>query len=419
MEMMLKTSIIRAITHLSVGVGLAAAATAEVSANPIPAALDNEIYKISLDQRIRVELADVDGADDAQAYTLRTRLGVGLKPWKGISVYGELENTWSFDNDSYFDAVSAPNGKTTIADPENTELNRAFVQFEKAEWMELTLKAGRQRIILDDARFVGNVGWRQNEQTFDAAAAQTSFGIEGLTAQYAYLWDIQRIFGDKGSPATRDFSSDSHLVRAHYAGLEDLAFTAFVYLLDFGGDSPGNSANSYGIRANGHFDLTDELYLNYAGSYAYQHDAANNPIDYSTHYLAAEATLGKKSLGDASIGYELLGSDSGARFVTPLATAHKFNGFADAFLDNGGPNGLQDLYVTLAPNLPWKLKGKLSYHHFWSDHGSDTLGNEVDAVLSRSLNQYLTALTKVAWFDGDRPGPPDLWRVWFQLSFKY
>jgi hypothetical protein len=32
----------------------------------------------------------------------------------------------------------------------------------------LDLTLGRQRINLDDQRFVGSVGWRQNEQTFDA-----------------------------------------------------------------------------------------------------------------------------------------------------------------------------------------------------------------------------------------------------------
>ena len=45
----------------------------------------------------------------------------------------------------------------------------------KYGWTDLdaTLIFGRQRIKLDDDRFIGNVGWRQNEQTFDALTFKT------------------------------------------------------------------------------------------------------------------------------------------------------------------------------------------------------------------------------------------------------
>jgi hypothetical protein len=401
------------------GAAVAGSAIADESANTMPW-LDNDVYKLSLDVRGRIELADIDGADDSEAYTLRTRVGLGLKAWHGLSVFGELENTTSADDDSYFDNVSTPNGKTIIADPENTELNRAFIRYERADWAELEVKGGRQRIIFDDARFMGNVGWRQNEQTMDAALAQSSLGIDGLTAQYGYLWDIQRIFGDQGLPPTRDFGSDSHIIRVHHRGLDRPAVTVFAYLLDFEMDSPGNSADTYGFRVTGDIELGDELQLKYAGSYAFQRDAADNPDDYEAHYAAVEATLGAQSLGSVTLGYELLGSDDGeARFVTPLATAHKFNGFADVFLDNGGPLGLQDFYVAVSPELPFELKGKLIYHHFWSDEKGRSLGDEIDAVISRKLNSHLSALTKFAWFEGTSDGPLDRWRLWFQVELSY
>ena len=75
----------------------------------------------------------------------------------------------------------------------------------------------------------------------------------------------------------------------------------------------------------------------------------------------------------------MLGSDDGdARFVTPLSTAHKFNGWADAFLDNGGTAGLQDVYVYLSPRLPCNLTGRIVYHHFWFDEGGMSASDEVD-----------------------------------------
>ena len=106
-------------------------------------------------------------------------------------------------------------------------------------------------------------------------------------------------------------------------------------------------------------------------------------------------------------------------FGTPLATAHKFNGFADAFLNNGGARGLRDLAFTVAPELPWKFKGKLIYHEFWRDDGGGRLGGEFDAVVSRPFNKYLSGLAKFSVFDGTSKGPSDRWRLVFDLTFKY
>ena len=95
---------------VSVGLGLlvslvTSAAYAEESINPLPW-LDNDIYKVSLDMRGRIELADMNRFQNSEAYTVRTRLGLGFKPWHGFSAYAELENTTSADNDSYFDGAS-------------------------------------------------------------------------------------------------------------------------------------------------------------------------------------------------------------------------------------------------------------------------------------------------------------------------
>jgi hypothetical protein len=400
-------------------------APAEPTAPDLPW-LDNEWYKVHLDARARIGLANIDGFAGSQAYTLRTRAGLGSKPWHGLSAFAELENTWSLADDEYFDGVSSRTGKSIIADPGNTELNRAWAQYESAALfgspVSAKAKGGLQRIIFDDARFIGNVGWRQNEQTFRAAFGQSNLGVDALSAQYAYLWYIQRIFGDKGpTAATRDFDSDSHLARVSYTGIAGHELTAFTYLLDFQNDSPTNSANSYGLRAAGSFGLGEKLALGYSASYAYQTDAASNPLDYEAHYAWAHLDLGQQGLGVVGVTYELLGSDDGnAVFVTPLATAHKFNGYADVFLNNGGPQGLQDLYLSVAPALPWMLKGQLDYHEFWQAEGGDHLGREVDVVLGRPINRTLSVLSKWAWFDGDdAQAPADRWRISFELEFKY
>ena len=323
--------------------------------------LDNEYFKVYLNLRARMELADFDGLSSSQAYTVRTRLGLGNKPWNGLSVYVEGENVFSFADGEYWDTVESPTGQSPIADPEETELNQLYLRYQNPDLLGLEFVGGRQRITLDDDRFVGNVGWRQNEQTFDAALVALS-PVDHFTATYAYLWDIRRIFGEN----SRDLDSQSHVINLSYHDQAPVDVVVFAYLLDFEnshqleGFARSMSSNSYGFRVTGKQAISGPWSVSYAGSYAVQTDAGDNPVSYTAHYVAAEAGLGNGELGALAVGYELLGSDDGrARFVTPLATLHKFNGWADAFLDNGGPNGLQDLYLSVAPKLPRGLTGKV------------------------------------------------------------
>jgi hypothetical protein len=121
-----------------------------------------------------------------------------------------------------------------------------------------------------------------------------------------------------------------------------------------------------------------------------------------------------------------LGSDDGvARFNTPLATAHKFNGFADVWVNNGGPNGLRDLAVTLAPKVPFGLEFQLIYHKFWADETGKNLGNEIDGVLSKKLPHGFMVMTGAAYFDSTEAsraaplGNTDLWRWSVDLNYKF
>lgn len=388
-------------------------------------ALDNPYYKINLDFRARMELADFNNPpadqadpDGSQAMTFRTRFGVGSKEFYGFSGMAEGEGTFSADTSLYFDTVSEANGQTPVADPETFELNRLWLQYANKGLANLKLKAGRQRIVLDDARFIGNVIWRQNEQTYDSAMVQTNGGLENLSFTYAYLLNVRRIFGDQGPPNRRDFESDSHILNAQYALPRGINLTGFVYLLNFE-NSPGNSSNTYGGRIVTSQNVKP-VKLGLIASYARQTEAGDNPVDYNADYVAIEASVGHK-LGAIKTGFELLGSDDGeARFVTPLSTAHKFNGYADVFLNNGGTNGLQDLYLTVSPKLPYGFGGFATYHRFWSHEGGQDLGNEFDFVVKRAFGKHLGGLVKGAYFIADNSSSlRDTWRLTFDLNVSY
>lgn len=385
--------------------------------------------KVDLRLNLRTEFADSDGGKTSQAYTSSLRLGYGTAEYHGFSAYLGFEDVRSADDDLYNAAgLNNENRRTVIADPEATKINQAYLNyfFEPAMTQ---IRAGRQRLNLDDARFVGNVGWRQNEQTLDGLLVRNT-SIEGLEATYMYVYEVNRIFGDDRSAAVPsanlDFESDSHLFNVSYSGfdelgIEDLTVTAFAYVLDFSGGNAtarANSSNTLGFRASGGIDLNDSIDVGGTFSLAHQVDGEDNPTGYRANYFLLEAEAGEENLGRAFIGIEVLGSYHGrAQFRTPLATAHKFNGWADAFLNNGGPKGLQDIYVGIAPRLPFEFQGKLVYHRFNSEDGGGNLGWEFDAELKRKIYKDVSGLVKYAYFDGQRN--PDIYRLWFQLTLAF
>lgn len=370
--------------------------------------------KVSFDLRLRAEYADQQGMDASQAYTERLRLGYGTKPFRGLSFFVDIEDVRSADYDLYNAAGlnNQPN-KTVIADVQDTELNRLFALYERDR---VTAIVGRQRIILDDARFVGNVAWRQQEQTFDAATITTTI-IPQVKVFYGYVDEVNRIFGPD---ARRDFASDSHLLNAKYDGLSWGTLTAFAYLLDFR-NSQANSSSSVGARFSGDQDVSDDLTWNYTASYAYQEDAAENPLNYATHYYAVQTGVAWRQTLRFGAGYEVLGSQGGrASFQTPIATLHGFNGWADLFLTTPA-DGIEDLYFTIGGSFPrCGLDASIIGHLFFSEDRATDFGRELDAQVKWRANKVLAVTGAVALFDGANNRLPDyLQRVWLQTEITF
>ena len=389
--------------------------------------------KPTLNMRFRWEAANIDGLKGSNAVTLRTMLGYQTKPYYGFDTYTQFLNILAVDEGAYFDGVP-PNtdGRTPVADPEVSEINQGFIRWSSSglpngeSWFAksgTSVIGGRQQIVFDDARHIGDVIWRQNQQTYDGGRFTTALGIDKLEGSYAYIAGVKRIFGDNGAAGspTRDFDSESHFIHVNYSGIDLFKVSAFAYLLDFD-NSPANSSDTYGFRATGKLDLGERFFTGYTASYAYQQDAGENPNDYEANYYNVEGVIGLKKWVTLAVGYEVLGSDDGiAQFRTSLSTAHKFNGWADTFLDNGGPVGLEDIYVSLAPNLPWGLKGRLVYHKFDSNDGGLDYGQEIDGIVTKKLWNHVLLLGKFAYYDGEDGGPAraDRYRFWIETNITF
>ncbi len=370
---------------------------------------------VSLTLRYRFEFVDQDGLDkDAKASTLRTALGYKTGDFYGFSAMLEFENTTVIGDEDYNNTI---NGKTefpVVADPEHTEVNQVYLSYNGLD--KTTMRLGRQRIILDNARFVGNVGWRQAEQTYDAFSVKTG-AIPDTTLYYAYIQNVNRIFTDE-HPTKSDLRMNSHLINAAYSGLKWLKITGYAYLIDFD-DTPDNSSKTFGLRLNGAVAVSDSFKVVYAGEYADQSEFADGASYIDADYIRGELGFAA-GMVSAKAGYELLSGDGNYGFSTPLATLHAFNGWADKFLGTPG-SGLQDIFVE--GKLQVKGFKLLSvYHLFSSDNGSYDYGSELDIVLTKKFGKHYLAGAKYAGYfaddNSDNTGGPSIDTDKFWLFFQ-
>lgn len=417
-----------------------AAATAAPAATPTSSAFEDFFSaklpaaiakgKFNLNSRLRYEYVDQDGTpaitDPSHAPTLRTRFGFTSAPLYGFQGMLEAENITVLGSKHNYNAAgtSGEPEKPIVADPATTELNQAWLSYTYTN--SLTVKGGRQRIALDNHRFVGDVGWRQNMQTFDAATIEAK-PIKELTLYYGYIWDVHRIFGDVDGlgAANRDFNSRSHLMNVSYAPFGFGRFVGYSYLLDLeNGGGTAQSCATYGGYFAGSANATDKISFDYRAEFAYQTDYADSPQEYGAEYYNIEAGMTLKPFSFGA-GYEVLGTDSNdagagsVGFKTPLATAHAFNGWADLFLATPA-KGLRDVYAYGQVVLPAQVPLRAVYHKFDADSGGGDYGYEVDLQALKKFGKHWTVLAKYAYYDGkDAPVAVDVQKFWAQVEFNF
>ncbi len=375
-----------------------------------------------IDARLRYEGVDQEPmAENAEALTLRARLGFETgKAWEtALLVEGEFVWPWVSDYNSTI------NGKTqypVVADPESYEFNR--VQLVNTSIPQTTVTLGRQRINLDDQRFVGNVGWRQNEQTFDALRVVNK-SIANLTFDVTYLDQVNRVFS-KDSPQGR-YQGDSFLGNVSYQ-FPVGKLTAFGYWLEFDpipnvAAAVRDSSQTYGLRFAGERPLS-KLKLAYAASYATQEQYSDNPLDFDNDYTLLELT-GTYRQYNIGLGWEVMEGNGVKGFTTPLATLHKFQGWADKFLATP-VNGLADKYLTAGYTRkgvgPIETLGvTASWHDYTSDIASIDYGSELDVQLSAKYRRF-TGTLKLADYSAAATTPAavsDTRKLWVQIDYVW
>lgn len=348
-----------------------------------------------LNLNYRVESADLDnGKLDGLASTLRTALGYESASFHGFRGLVEFEDVSAIGSQNYNSTTNGKSDYQIIPDPIGTEVNQVFLGYDGFEGADIRL--GRQEINLGNQRFVGAVGWRQNHQSFDAARVDWTAST-GTTLNYAYLDTVNRIFGE-GSPAGTE-RMNSHLfdIRHPFEGVGELA--AYAYLLDFD-TNVALSSTTVGARFSGDAGISESMSFLYTAEYAQQQDAGDNPNDVSADYWLAELGL-KFNWATFRVGNEQLGGsgDPGDKFLTPLATLHKFNGYADVFLVTPD-TGLNDTFITASGKIG-PVACALTYHLFTSDADSIDYGDEIDFTALYPITKRVKLGAKIARYMAD------------------
>lgn len=389
----------------------AAAVAGMVLCAPEAWAQQQQSGDLIVDGRLRYEHVDQDGLTDADAVTLRLRLGYERELFEHFKVLGEIEGV-ALINGDFADTVRTRPGQAVVLDPEALEINRLQAQWAQDGW---TATLGRQRIVLNNARFVGNVGFRQNEQTFDALRLAYRAN-ENLSFNYIYVDRVRRILGDD-SP-NGEWRGDSHIGQVDLkTGIGD--FSGYALLLDFE-NAAAQSSQTYGLRWTRTIESAPYRFTLGAEA-ATQSDYGNSPTSFDLNYYTANAGV-QRGQWRAALSGEVLEGNGARGFATPLATLHAFQGWADVFLTTPA-DGIRDLNGSVTwtdESLPVGRSLTLTarYHDFSSDDGDTEFGSEVDAVATWRIDQRWAIEAKAAFFDGEDPRFADRDKIWLAVELS-
>ena len=395
----------------------AAAAAAFPMLAPVSASAQDageSAIDLILDARLRYEFVDQAGfAENAQALTLRTRLGFETPKLAGFSALLEIEALEAVI-ERYNDTLNRKTTYPQVGDPEGVELNRASLNWS-GEAGQAVL--GRQRIQLDNQRFFGTSSWRQREQTFDAVLVEATF-LKPLTLRYGYVDQVNRTVGPESPTGTYD--SDSHLGQAEVKTPVG-KLVGYGYLIDLK-NAATLSNQTYGARLVGDRKMGDTVSLTWAGEYAQQSDYGSTPLNFDLDYVLAEGGL--KTKGWSLLAQmERLDGNGQTGFMTPLGSGHSFHGWSDAIQAAPG-RGLLDLNIKASAEVPGLKIGKgvkvsAAAYDFSDADGDADFGREFNASAGAKLTDHVTAEIKAAVFDGETPAYADRTKVWASVEVKY
>ena len=383
----------------------------------------NVLDNLKLKGEIRPRYENVDDGSsatkNANAYTARTKLSVSgtLLGIDGLSANVGIISVNDFGSNKYNSTINGQTQYSKVVDPEKAMISNAEINYTAND---TTLHAGRSQVNLDNQRFIGTVGWRQLERSYDSVFVAND-SIKNLSVLAAW------IYGYEGVGAADTTDTNTVLLHAAYTVMPELKVTAYDYML-------AGAHDTYGLALTGNVKL-DMAKLNYRAEYAVQKDStmeihnSNGKADANYYNLDLGANISGVLAG---VNYEFLsgstGTDGKTNFNPALGTNHKFNGWADKFfVGNSGPlGGLKDFNVRLGYTAKGLGKLLAVYHDFTADEtmgGLDDLGSEFDILYANKIPgvNNLKGLLKYADYSGGTVTnyTNNVKKIWVGLDYKF
>ncbi|GAW85513.1 conserved hypothetical protein [Bathymodiolus platifrons methanotrophic gill symbiont] len=370
--------------------------------------------QVKFDLRYRYEnvnTSDNSPVKTAHANTLRLRAGYLTPEFHNVQIYAEYEGNLAMQEDYN----SLRNGLTqyeVVADPQEQELNQFWLSYKGLSGT--LIKGGRQRIELDNERFIGNDDWRQMEQTFDSVLISNQ-SVENLTLNFIYIGQIHSVISTRHLVSMPVFNFSYKFGRFS-------TLTGYGYWLADHEDAI-NSTQTYGVRLHGEPKLKHDIQLSYDVGYSNQADYKNNPGNYALdRYLII---LGAQYVGiTLKSGMEQLNGNDIYAFQTPLGTKHDFQGWADKFLVTPGA-GVRDIQASIDKSF-YGVKFMFAYHYFTDSKGNGEYGNEYDFLVTKHFGKHYQLLAKYAYYDADNSQAAinagvekDTQKIWVQGSVNF
>ncbi|MSP28254.1 MAG: hypothetical protein EXR80_07555 [Methylococcales bacterium] len=364
----------------------------------------------------------------ANANTIRTSLGVLSPTYYGVQGYVEYEGMHVLQSD-YNNGRGNKPLYSTVADPDWNELNQLWLSYSGIP--DTVIKGGRQRIKFDDDRFIGNVGWRQLETTFDSVLI-TNKSLNHLVINVGYIGHVSTF-----TATNEDIRAPILNINYNMGDYGNLI--GYGYWLGYtqpdttgrSGTQTSKSNQTYGIRVINPAKPTKKFMEHcsplYTAEWSIQQDYINSPVNYTANRYNLMGGLRAYDHYDFMAGMEQLnGHGVNQAFVTPLGTNHAFQGWADLFL-NTPKDGIRDVYGTIVgrflENESLAVTG--TFHAFSDDTGQINYGKEWDFQAEQKFGKHYSVLVKYAYFDnaqgntGFNAGATDTQRIWVQGAVSF
>ena len=331
--------------------------------------------------------------------TMQTRLNVKGTVDENVSAFIQIQDarTWGGETPGVspsFTRTGTSNASTGL------DVHQAYLLVKNVWGSNLALKVGRQEMVFDEARLIGNIGWIQQAQSFDAIRADFNAAGLGFTTFYSQTLanDTHPTMGPTIVAGTRDGHFGGARITYKIGEGKNDRITGYYYICNntsTGGNDVYDNLNILGIYFNKQLGKV-RVRLDGAYEFGDRSAVAGPALNVDAYMLtgAIEMKHGAGHGGKIGLWVDYLSGDSNGadrdqnQFVTPYATNHKFYGHIDKFLNNP-VTGLIDLAVKGSIGITPSTKVQAHFHNFSAASTrtgvASNYGQEIDLQITHKL----------------------------------